>query len=184
MGALRPGNVQFRDLAFEFTLVPQTALIRRRALERSGGFNESLRLAADYDLFLRLAQYASLAYVPFLAADYRMHAGSQDAQNQAAVGQATLSVIMGFFRRADLTAEQRALRRHALAGATLFAGACLCLAGRRREAWPLWRQAAQLEPTALFTRRGLGLLLRLLSPIHLQPYQMRRWLPTALQRRP
>jgi glycosyltransferase involved in cell wall biosynthesis len=188
IGQLRPGNVQLRELAFEFTLVPQTSLIRRTALERSGAFDESLRLAADHDLFLRLAQYYPLVYVPFLAADYRVHAGSQDAHDQFAVGQATVAVVTRFFQRGDLSAEQLAMRAHALAGANLFAGTCLCLAHRRREAWPFWWRAAKLDSATPATRRGMGLLLRLLSPIYLRPYQARaffpRWPPAALNRGP
>lgn len=176
LGHLAPGNVQLRELVFEFTLVPQTALIRRAALDRSGLFDESLRLAADYDLFLRLAQYHRLCHVPITAADYRVHTGSQDAQNQGAVGQAVIDVVTRFFQRPDLSPEQRSWRARGLAGAYLFSGTSRCLAGQRLGAWPFWWRAVRLQPRSAFaTRRGLGLLLRLLSPLRYKPYQLRGW---------
>ena len=177
---LAPGNIQLRELVFEFTLVPQTALIRRAALSQAGLFDESLRLAADYDLFLRLAQYSELHYVPFTAADYRVHAGSQDSENRGKVGAAVIEVVSRFFERGDLTAEQRGWRRRGMAGAYLFAGAASALDGDRRAAWGLWRKAVGLHPRAAWsTRRGLGLLARLLSPIAIAPYGLRN-LPRKL----
>ena len=176
VGHLRPGNIQLAELAFEFSLVPQTALIRRAALARAGMFNEALRLSADYDLFLRLAQYFPLQYLPFVAAEYRVHAGSQDAQNWPAVGAAAIEVVSSFFARPDITDQQRRCQARGLAGAYLFAAVCCCLAGQRRAGWTLWWRATRLQPQAAFTtRRGLGLMLRLLSPVTIGPYKLRAW---------
>jgi glycosyltransferase involved in cell wall biosynthesis len=176
VGLLQPGNVQLRELIFEFTLVPQTALIRRAALKRSGMFDARQRLAADHDIFLRLAQYFPFQYVGFTAADYRIHAGSQDAQDRPAVAQAVIQVVSQFFMRPDLTPEQLSWRKRGMAGAYLFAGAAYCLVGDKHSAWPLLRQAFTMSPTAvLATRRGLGVVARLLSPVAIGPYRLRTW---------
>lgn len=174
LARLAPGNIQWRDLAFEFSLVPQTALIRRTALARSGMFDEARRFAADYDLFLRLAHYYRLCYAPFVAAEYRVHPGSEDSRHLSQVGQETIRLITGFFERADLAPSQLACRRRSLAGAHLFAGTCHVLAGDRRAGWSQLAQAARVHPLATCTtRRGLGLLLRLVSPADLRPYRLR-----------
>jgi glycosyltransferase involved in cell wall biosynthesis len=179
-GRLWPGDVQFAELAFEFRLVPQTALIRRSALDRAGMFDEARRFAADYDLFLRLAQFYPGRFVPFVAAQYRVHAASEDAQNYPTVAQATLDVVCHCFQRPDLTPHQSSLKSRALAGAHLFAGTAYCLAGNRAQGWRMLWRAARLNWPALFaTRRGLGLWARLLAPTRLEPYRLR----TALGRR-
>jgi len=174
LARLAPGNIQWRDLAFEFTLVPQTALIRRTALDRSGMFDEARRFAADHDLFLRLAHHFPLCYAPFVAAEYRVHPGSEDARHLTHVGQETIGLIQRFFERPDLTPAKWSQRHRSLAGAHLFAGTCHVLAGDRRAGWLQLIQAARLHPLAVAsTRRGLGLWARLLTPVSLQPYWLR-----------
>jgi hypothetical protein len=173
-GRLTPGDVQFADLAFEFRLVPQTALIRRSALARAGMFDEGRRFAADHDLFLRLAQYFPGRYVQFAAAQYRLHSASEDAQNYPAVAEATIDVTRRFFERPDLAPHQRALRARGLAGAHLFAGTAYCLAGDRANGWRMLRVAVRHDLLAAATsRRGWGLMARLLAPVRLEPYRLR-----------
>lgn len=168
-----PGDIQFRDLVIDFSMFPQTALIRRSALERSGMMDESRRLAADWDLFLRLAQYYPSCYIRFTAAEYRSHAGSEDKQNYEKGGQAVIDVLDRFFERADLTEEQRALRPYGFAASRLNAGWCYCVVGKRREAWRMLFQALGARPSLLLkTRAGRRLLLRLLVPIGWTPHQL------------
>lgn len=169
-----PGEIQLRDLVIAFSMLPQTVLIRRAALERSGMMNETRRFAADWDLFLRLAQYYPLRYVPFTAAECRLHSDSEDNQNYEKVGDACIDVVDGFFERLDLTNEQRALRAGAVAGSRLSAGWYYCVAGRRRWAWRVLFQAMRNRPSlVLKTRAGRRLLLRLFMPIGWKPYRWR-----------
>jgi glycosyltransferase involved in cell wall biosynthesis len=169
-----PGDIQLRDLVIDFSMLSQTALIRRSALERSGMMDESRRLAADWDLFLRLTQYYSSCYIPFTAAEYRSHAGSEDKQNYEKGGQAIIDVLDRFFERPDLTDEQRALRPYGVAGSRLLAGWGYCVVGKRREAWRMLFQALGARPSLLLkTRAGRRLLLRLLMPIGWTPHQLR-----------
>ena len=53
---------------------PGQTLIRRSALERVGGFDESIWGADDWDLYLRLAKVTTFAFDPRLALRYREHA--------------------------------------------------------------------------------------------------------------
>ena len=97
VGHMAPGDIQPRDLVIAFSVLPQTALIRRVALERSGMMDETRRFAADWDLFLRLAQYYPMRYLPFTLAECRSHGGSEDNQNYEKVGDACIDVVDGFF---------------------------------------------------------------------------------------
>lgn len=56
----------------------QDACFWRRSLyEAVGGINRSLRYAADYDLFLRMAQTGRTAYVPLTFSAFRRHSGQK-----------------------------------------------------------------------------------------------------------
>lgn len=176
IGHHAPGDIQLRDLVIAFTMLSQTALIRRSALERSGMMDETRRYAADWDLFLRLAQYYPMRYVPFTAAEYRTHAGSEDSQNYAKVGETVIDVMDNFFQRLDLTDEQRALQADGVAGSRLVAGGYYCVADQRRKAWRMLFQAFRAKPPALLnTRQGRHLLIRLLMPIRFRPYQWHKF---------
>jgi glycosyltransferase involved in cell wall biosynthesis len=173
-GHLAPGNLQFKELAFEFTLIPQTAIIRRSAFLKSGMMDETRRLAADYDLFLRLAQYYPFRFVPFTAADYRLHSGSEDAKNLDKAQDALFDVVTSFFNRKDLSPDQRRLWKRSFTGACLFAGTNNCRLANRKSGWKWFFKAIQTDPwAATTTRKGLGLLLRLISPLKIQPYRLR-----------
>lgn len=57
-----------------------TALLRRTAMERIGGYRD-LFPAEDTDLFLRLAEEGKLANVPEILLDYRVHPGNVSQKN-------------------------------------------------------------------------------------------------------
>jgi len=169
-----PGPIQLLDLVVAFTMMSQSALIRRSALQRSGMMDESRRLAADWDLFLRLAQYYPIAYAPFTAAERRLHAGSEDARAGEAGGLAGVDVVTSFFQRPDLTNEQRQLRKYGMAGSALGAGWAHCIAGKRSQAARKLIEAVRTAPSALWKApAGWRLLARLLIPFSFRP---NRWL--------
>lgn len=60
-------------------------LVRRPAIERSGGFDERLQAAVDYDLWLRVAHEGALVRVPEVLAYYHHHAGEQITKNRLRV---------------------------------------------------------------------------------------------------
>lgn len=171
---LAPGPRSLADLALAFTMVSQTALIRRSAAERAGLMDETRRFAADWDFFLRVSQYHPGHYVPFTAAEYRTHSGSEDNQNYARVGEAGMDVVARFFERPDLTPAQRALRPRALAGARLFAGWCYVVEGRRGDGWRMLRDALLAAPSVLWrVPAGPRLVGRLLLPGRPRPHRPR-----------
>lgn len=168
VGHLAPGDITFDDLAVEFTMVSQTTLIRRSALARSGMMDESRRFSADWDLFLRLAQYVPFRHERFTACEYRTHPGSEDNRNLLLAGAAAIDVVDTFFRRPDLTPAQCRRARAGRAGARLFAGWCAVVAGARARAWQLLGESLREDPRIVFTSRaGPRLIGRLLVPVTL-----------------
>lgn len=177
-----PGEIQFRDLVVGFPFLSQAALIRRSALERSGMMNEAIQLAADWDLFLRLAQYYPMRYVPFTVAARRIHSESEDAKNPVAGADAMVDVITCFFSRPDLSDDQRALYRLGIASVHMASGWGYCQAGHRRIAWQmLFRASRTYMPSLWTTRASRRLLLHLLLPKNANLSKW-TWLKRAINR--
>jgi glycosyltransferase involved in cell wall biosynthesis len=61
-------------------VVPSSALIRREAIEGCGGFDETLFVAADWDLFLRIAEKWQIVELPEKLVRYRVHTGRVSAR--------------------------------------------------------------------------------------------------------
>jgi glycosyltransferase involved in cell wall biosynthesis len=59
--------------------LPTNALLRRRLLDRTGGFDEKLRAAQDHDMLLRVAEAGRIAYLNRMWYRYRRHGGSISA---------------------------------------------------------------------------------------------------------
>lgn len=86
-GALLPRHAQrpfsYRALVSGAASVPHPAVfIRASALARVGGFDESLTLAMDIDLWLRLGRHAPPALIARPLAVFREHAGSVSSSNK------------------------------------------------------------------------------------------------------
>lgn len=75
-------------------------LIRREALVKVGGYNESYLLAQDYDLLLRLAEIGSLANLPDILLGYRIHsAGATFARRKEQVSYVIKAYLEAHNRR-------------------------------------------------------------------------------------
>jgi glycosyltransferase involved in cell wall biosynthesis len=60
-------------------------LVRRDAIEKAGGFDESLKASVDYDLWLRVAPQGKWIRVPEVLAYYHHHEGEQITKNRLCV---------------------------------------------------------------------------------------------------
>jgi glycosyltransferase involved in cell wall biosynthesis len=98
-GMPRPSGEAFADLLRGNFLFPATILARRTAIEKAGGFDDSLTVSEDYDLWLRLAADHDLVYAPGEVAAIRR-------------GDDSLSADSGAVRRAALRVLQKIANAH------------------------------------------------------------------------
>jgi glycosyltransferase involved in cell wall biosynthesis len=79
-------------LRHNYIWMPAMAMIRRDAIERVGGFEQSAHAAADYSLYLRIARTHTVHDHGQLVALYRKHSGNM-SRNSARMLQETLAVL-------------------------------------------------------------------------------------------
>lgn len=89
------------------------ALVRRRAYERTGGWNPQLRTCPDYDWWLRMGT-ARFVCVPQVLGAWRTHDGSiSQASSRIEQLHERLGVLDALFARDDLAPEVAAVRDEA-----------------------------------------------------------------------
>jgi glycosyltransferase involved in cell wall biosynthesis len=175
VSTIRPGDVELEDIVAQFKIMPQSTIIRRSVLRASGMMDEKRRLAADWDLFLRILQYSPGLYVPFTAATRRIHDGSEDVLNPSAQADAVLDVLNKFFERTDLTENQRKLKNKGIASSQIMAALLQNTARNRSKAIELLRAALKIHPFMVFrTRAGRHLLISLLLGSAVDTARLRR----------
>lgn len=88
-GDVFASNIQ-RERTFAYVEVldgvtpcPSQCMFRRSALEAAGGFNTSIKLSEDWDLYLRLAQIGPIFCHGKVVADYRTHEGQSRVPSAA-----------------------------------------------------------------------------------------------------
>jgi len=132
-GGARRGWVLERLVMVNF--VPsQSVLIRRRALDTVGLFDESYRIGEDWDLWLRLAARYPVDFIPDVVAMRRQHA--QNITNNSDVTMMSNAVsILNHLKQREPEAVARIRHAHnrALARAHFLLGvACVNSGDRRR----------------------------------------------------
>jgi glycosyltransferase involved in cell wall biosynthesis len=133
-------------------VVPSSALVRREAIEECGGFDETLFVAADWDLFLRIAEKWHIVELPEKLVRYRVHTGRVSGRRHE-------------MRVAEVTLLTKAWRR--LRGQPESVLRIL----RKRLAWAHYRLGRSYlrrgqKPCALW---HFGLAVRI-WPFHLRPW--------------
>jgi glycosyltransferase involved in cell wall biosynthesis len=81
-----------------------TAVVRKEAIERVGGFNPGARLAAcalDWDLWLRIACHGSVDYIPETLAKYRVHPGNSEVPVPPSTYHRMLHTVLNHSRQED-----------------------------------------------------------------------------------
>ena len=69
----------WREAVFGWGTVPGAILFAQEALERVGGWDESIRWAEDHDLLLRVSALGAFAFDPWTVLAYRLHGASTRA---------------------------------------------------------------------------------------------------------
>jgi glycosyltransferase involved in cell wall biosynthesis len=133
-------------------LATSSVVAQRARVALLGGFNESLSLAQDWDLWLRIAETLETAVLPARLVVYRRHDGQRSARRAE-------------MRRREAEVLRRALARERLAARSLHG------VGRRRLAWAHGRLGR------LLAREGKidTAIAELRESMHLFPYNPIVW---------
>ncbi len=119
LGEVHPGysgRVVKELLLRRFFFFGSSALIRRRALDQVGPFDESLLWGDDADMWLRLGLAGrTFGYVDSPLLHYRVHPASMTASVGAHQVEGWQAGLRKFFSRADLPTDLRRLERQAYA---------------------------------------------------------------------
>lgn len=143
-------------------------LIRRECFDSVGLFDESLRMAEDWDLYLRIAQTRTIRCVEQPLVKYRWHERNYSSQS----ADVNLTNELTFLSRIFSLPQ---FQKKRLVRARAFAERCLCAAWMFREAGDIrrgrkcvWR-ALLYDPSCIRTRLFLGMVRTLFFPALCRP---------------
>jgi hypothetical protein len=153
--AILPTEVAFRELLQSNTITTSTVVARKSAHEAAGPFSGAAgRTSSDWEMWLRIALRADVAYTAKVVASYRQHADSI-SRSAAADGERLRSdiavarrVLKTERRRIVDLREAERLARDSLAAKALGRAGELHTAGHRREAAAAVLLALRLAPRA------------------------------------
>ncbi|MGI9146219.1 MAG: glycosyltransferase family 2 protein [Chloroflexota bacterium] len=116
-----------RQLAIANFLTTSTVVVRREVLDATGGYDESLQVCEDWDLWLRIAARAPMAYVDTIGARVRRHGANTHLRSELMVRDsfrvlARVPAYAGGWDRLGRAARSRAhARAHSRAAASTYA---------------------------------------------------------------
>jgi glycosyltransferase involved in cell wall biosynthesis len=131
-------------------LVVHCVLVRRAWLETVGLFDESIRWAEDFDLWLRLlADGCRFAWLPEVVCRRRFH-GQNMSYSPKHMLDGSIAALDKLYARADLPLNVQQLHNLAYAMMHVLAIARACNQGLLDEAYHYLEQAIEIEPALLF----------------------------------
>jgi hypothetical protein len=136
----------FLPLIYEACIVqPPTVVIRREAYEAVGPFREVFH--TDHEMWIRLAAYADVGYLPVADAEYRYHDTQATTQSRTRIGAAQVELV-------ELTSSlpiEPSVRKRTAAKAHLLAAFDCVELGERRAVMGHLQAAVRARPL-LFLR--------------------------------
>ncbi|MFH1845385.1 MAG: glycosyltransferase [bacterium] len=150
------GRITGRLLASNFVTF-NTTLVPRRILEEVDGFDESLSMGIDYDLWLRISVNYEFLYLPQTLARYRIWGGQMSHRTGERMDN-FFRLLAGFLEKHPDSVTPAEANR-AWAHSLTTRGRWHASMGNRGEAWQDYRQALQHRPLDLRTWKSLGRLL-------------------------
>ena len=161
----RPLNM---DRLFWENFIPfQTVYLYRQALLEVGGFDETMRMAQDYDLWVRLgAHYPAerFRYIPKVLGSYQMRfnsAGWSNLRDTALGHQKTARV---FLENPSAVAKLKKGKAKAGAGACIMTAGLYALTKDKKSAWSFYFKALRQYPGLICTKHGVSVLLKMVIP--------------------
>lgn len=88
-----------RELFLENFVITSSVLIRREAFESVGGFDVSLRLVEDYDLWMRISRRFPVTFIPERLTIYRVHGSNMTRQGDLRDAMASLQALHGLLAK-------------------------------------------------------------------------------------
>ncbi len=139
----------FASLVMGNSLLIHTTLIRRESLREVGGFDETLHVSEDWDLWLRLTARYDVGFNPSPVAYYSVGMNEYAERLDKYQSQVyTPKVIERSFAYLPANSPLHALKPRAVARAQVEWGACLeCALGRPEQAKQFIQQALKIYPT-------------------------------------
>ncbi len=130
-----------------------TTLVPRRVLDEVGHFDENLRMAIDYDLWLRISLKYEFLYLPESLVAYRIWGGQMS--HRTGERMENFFRLLERFLRENPDAVTPAEARRAWAHSLTTRGQWLASVKRRGEAWSDYRRALGHRPHDLRTWKSL-----------------------------
>jgi GT2 family glycosyltransferase len=154
----------FDELVIENVVAPTTVVARRERLQEAGPFFEGFRASGeDWDMWLRLALRAAVAYTAAPVGRYRIHGESSSSRATGGAQRVRLDArivqrALGERQRVAPDAPAVAHRaRAAVAARAILQLGDLFTSGRRVASLAAWQTAARAAPWLLRLRAGAGL---------------------------
>jgi hypothetical protein len=157
---------------------PVAVMLRRAPAIEAGGFDESIQVNEDWDLFLRLAlRGMRWTCIDEALSEYRVH-GGQSHRRVRLVYETRLHILERIFADPALPDELRATRGEAFHEAHLVGAAELFAAGEVAEARAAFLAAVRARPDSLADVATMRRFARLLQPTGRQHQReaARRWM--------
>lgn len=150
------GRITGRLLANNF--VPfNTCLVPREILTEVGGFDETLSMAIDYDLWLRISTRYDFCYLPQVLARYRIWGGQMSHRTGERLDNALRMMKKFLSTHGDLVT--RSEENRAWAHTYTTRGLWLASTGRRSEAMSDFQRAIEHRPMDLRAWKSLARLI-------------------------
>jgi glycosyltransferase involved in cell wall biosynthesis len=124
-----------------------TVVVRAAVLRAAGGFDESLTMSIDYDLWLRISVNHLFAFVPERLANYRVWEGQMSKKTGERLDN-FMRLLDRFLSDNPQAATRREIDR-AYAHVYVTRGYWHAREGRRAEAWHDYQAALRLDPLAV-----------------------------------
>lgn len=99
----------YRELLKDNCVSGNTAMMRRHCLDRCGPFDASVRVAADFEMWLRYSPHCTFHYLPEFFAKYRVFPDQVSSDKERRFNSVKTSITKFFTANPDLltTTEQR-----------------------------------------------------------------------------
>jgi glycosyltransferase involved in cell wall biosynthesis len=155
-----PGET-LKSLIYGDFVCPGAVLVRRSAIARVGGYDESLIANEDWDIWIRIAQHAYIRYVPRVLAQYRYHPQNltrTTSDRMERVMQDRVRVLDKFFAGSNIPQDMLEIKPIAYSNLYLDWTIRYLERSEWRKAFPTFRRAYAFAPSHLtFLPRAFAL---------------------------